>query len=187
MSRYYGFLKFQNNPFKQSGKTLAETVTTTAAFRPAATSPATYKVAPGLKDVPVAIATPSDSAKTVNSIIRSPTRAAITSKRTAHSIADGLFEVSVADGTALSTDIIDMSASPADTVKKRRRTASWKSGANGLTIVTVADNLEKGNTTSRKKNARNHKLTVVADNMEQHIEPWGWIRVRLNAFNQMGI
>ncbi|KAK6236141.1 hypothetical protein SCA6_011478 [Theobroma cacao] len=165
-------LPFDMHANRQSGKTLAETVTTTAAFRPAATSPATYKVAPGLKDVPVAIATPSDSAKTVNSIIRSPTRAAITSKRTAHSIADGLFEVSVADGTALSTDIIDMSASPADTVKKRRRTASWKSGANGLTIVTVADNLEKGNTTSRKKNARNHKLTVVADNMEQHIEPW---------------
>ncbi|XVF34563.1 hypothetical protein REPUB_Repub18cG0069500 [Reevesia pubescens] len=66
-----------------------------------------------------------------------------------------------------------MSASPADTVKKRRRTASWKSGANGFTIVTVADNLEEmGNTTSQKKNARNHKLTAVADNVEQHIEPW---------------
>ncbi|XWS70754.1 hypothetical protein CRYUN_Cryun03dG0076000 [Craigia yunnanensis] len=66
-----------------------------------------------------------------------------------------------------------MSASPADTVKKRTCTASWKSGVNGLTIVTVADNLEEmGNTTSRKKNARNHKPTAVVDKVEQHIEPW---------------
>lgn len=34
---------------------------------------------------------------------------------------------------------IDMGATPADSVKKRRRTASWKIGVNGPTIVSVPD------------------------------------------------
>ncbi|XP_022749618.1 uncharacterized protein LOC111299020 isoform X2 [Durio zibethinus] len=169
-------LAFDMHASRQSGIKLAKTVTTTVASRAAPTCPATSKVAPSavtLKDIPVAIASPSDSVVAVNATIRSPTRAAITSKRSSVSgIANGLFEVSVADATARSTDTIDMSASPADTVKKRRRTASWKSGANVLTNVTVADNLkEMRTTTSRKKNARNRKPTAVADNVEQHFEP----------------
>ncbi|OMO73183.1 Phox/Bem1p [Corchorus capsularis] len=139
------------------------------ASRAAPASPATTKGAATLKDVPVAIATPSGSAIALNAPIRTPTRAANSSKQMAgRSIADGLFEVSVADGTAHSPDTIDMSASPADTVKKRRRTASWRSGANGLTIVTVADNLEEtGNTTSHKRHAKNQKAVPVADDLEQ--------------------
>ncbi|XP_022728814.1 uncharacterized protein LOC111284411 [Durio zibethinus] len=168
---------FDMHANRQSGIKLAESVTATVVSRAAATNPSSSKVAPsaiGLKDVPVAIATTFDSVIAFNATIRSPTRAAIASKRSAvRSIGDGLFEVSIADATAHSTDTIDMSASPADTVKKRRRTASWKSGANGLTIVTVADNLEEmRNTTSQKKNARNRKPTALADNTEQLIEPW---------------
>ncbi|KAL4318923.1 hypothetical protein GQ457_18G003740 [Hibiscus cannabinus] len=132
-----------------------------------AAGPATSKVARtagGLKDVTVGIATPSDSVAGVNATLRSPTRAA---KRTAgRNIVDGLFEVSVADATDCSTDTIDMSASPADTVKKRRRTASWRSGANGLTIATAADDLEDTRKTpSRKKVARKCNAVAVADNM----------------------
>lgn len=139
-------------------------------------SRSTSKVAPsaaGLKDVPVAIGTLSDSVVAVNKSTRSSNRAAITSKHSAsRSIADDLFEVSVADATIPSTDKIDMSASPADTVKKRRRTASWKSGANGVTVVTVDDDLEEaGNTTSRKKNAKKRKSTAVVRKVDHHIEP----------------
>ncbi|KAF2310574.1 hypothetical protein GH714_014619 [Hevea brasiliensis] len=47
------------------------------------------------------------------------------------------------DATAYSSVILDMSATPADNVKKRRRTASWKVGAGGLAIVAVADNIEE--------------------------------------------
>ncbi|KAE8690955.1 2-diacylglycerol 3-beta-galactosyltransferase family protein [Hibiscus syriacus] len=110
----------------------------------------------GLKDVTVGIATP-----------RSPTRAANTSKHTAVcNIVDGLFEVSVVDATDCSTDTFDMSASPGESVKKRRRTDSWRSEANGLTIVPDADNLEETRqTTSWKKVARKCNLAAVPDNM----------------------
>lgn len=136
-----------------------------------AARPATSKVAPsagGLKDVTISIATPSDSVAGVNAALRSPSRAA---KRTAgRNIVDGLFEVSVADAT--DTDTIDMSASPADTVKKRRRTASWKRAANGLTIVTVDDNLEETEKTPpRKKVARKFNPIVVANNGDHQLGP----------------
>lgn len=38
-----------------------------------------------------------------------------------------------------SSDEIDLTATPADAVKKRRRTASWKIGANGPMIVADDD------------------------------------------------
>ncbi|CAL5400449.1 unnamed protein product [Camellia sinensis] len=47
---------------------------------------------------------------------------------------------------------VDMSATPADTVKKRRRTASWKIGVNGPTIVAVPD--DDGDKKSRRMNRR---------------------------------
>ncbi|XP_052183294.1 uncharacterized protein LOC127795565 isoform X2 [Diospyros lotus] len=53
---------------------------------------------------------------------------------------------------------VDMSATPADTVKKRRRTASWKFGANGPTIVAVAD--DAAHKRSRKKSSQ----ILVSDN-----------------------
>ncbi|KAE8669051.1 2-diacylglycerol 3-beta-galactosyltransferase family protein [Hibiscus syriacus] len=123
------------------------------------TGPATFKgscSAVGLKDVSIGIAT-----------LRSPTIAANTSKHTAVcNIIDGLFEVSVIDATDCSTDTFDMSASPAEYVKKRRRTASWSSGANGPTIVPVADNLgETRQTISREKVTRKCNLGAIAGNM----------------------
>ncbi|KAE8687105.1 putative RING/U-box superfamily protein [Hibiscus syriacus] len=138
-----------------------------------AAGPATSKVARsavGLKDVTVGIATPSDSVAGVNATLRSPTKAA---KRTAgRNIVDGLFEVSVADATDCSTDTIDMSASPADTVKKRRRIASWRSGANGLNIVSVDDSPdETRKSTSRKKVARRCNTVAVVDNMSLTLAP----------------
>ncbi|KAK8655009.1 hypothetical protein V6N13_107601 [Hibiscus sabdariffa] len=137
-----------------------------------AVGPATSKgarSAVGLKDVTIGIATSSDFVTGINATLRSPTRAAIASKRTAGpNIVDGLFEVNVTDATDCSTDIHDMSASPAGSVKKRRCTASWRSGENGLTIVTVADNLEETRkNTSQKKVARKCNSVAVADNMSQ--------------------
>ncbi|KAM7511582.1 hypothetical protein LguiB_010457 [Lonicera macranthoides] len=63
---------------------------------------------------------------------------------------------------------VDMTATPADTVKKRRRTASWKIGANGPTIVAVTD--DPGPRKSRRKNARRQISVTVADETEQKQE-----------------
>lgn len=57
-----------------------------------------------------------------------------------------------AKGTADSSMEIDRSVSPADTVKKRRRTAAWKIGANGPTIFSVPD--DEGDERSRKRNSQ---------------------------------
>lgn len=57
-----------------------------------------------------------------------------------------------AKGTADSSMEIDRSVSPADTVKKRRRTAAWKIGADGPTIFSVPD--DEGDERSRKRNSQ---------------------------------
>ncbi|PSS36124.1 Protein FAR1-RELATED SEQUENCE like [Actinidia chinensis var. chinensis] len=54
--------------------------------------------------------------------------------------------------TARGTMQIGKIASPADSVKKRRRTASWKIGVNGPTIVAFSD--DDGDKRSRKKYSR---------------------------------
>ncbi|GFY80883.1 hypothetical protein Acr_01g0006920 [Actinidia rufa] len=54
--------------------------------------------------------------------------------------------------TARGTMQIGKIASPADSVKKRRRTASWKIGVNGPTIVAFSD--DNGDKRSRKKYSR---------------------------------
>lgn len=47
---------------------------------------------------------------------------------------------------------VDFSATPADTVKKRRRTASWKTGANGsIEIGSILDGTEEKESTTRRK------------------------------------
>ncbi|KAL0385232.1 UNVERIFIED_CONTAM: hypothetical protein Sradi_2917500 [Sesamum radiatum] len=59
---------------------------------------------------------------------------------------------------------LDMGGSPADTVKKRRRTASWMIGAHGPTIVAVSDN--DGDSRRRKKNHRGRSSLAASDNLE---------------------
>jgi zinc finger SWIM domain-containing protein 3 len=56
---------------------------------------------------------------------------------------------------------VDLAATPADTVKKRRRTASWKFGANGPTIVSVADDV--GNPRKPRRKRSSNQQPVVAD------------------------
>lgn len=64
--------------------------------------------------------------------------------------------------TAQSPISFDYDATPADTVKKRRRTASWKIGANGPTIV-VTDNDSKEK--SLKKKSRSSTGVMVGNDM----------------------
>lgn len=52
---------------------------------------------------------------------------------------------------------IDVNTSPADTVKKRRRTASWRFGANGPTIVSARDD------DSRETKARRKSYMAIVD------------------------
>ncbi|CAL5443409.1 unnamed protein product [Camellia sinensis] len=62
---------------------------------------------------------------------------------------------------------VDMGTTPADTVKKRRRIASWKVGVNGSTIVAVPDDDDAGDKRPRKKNSRS---LVADDDMRQEGE-----------------
>ncbi|KAJ6296283.1 hypothetical protein OIU78_024184 [Salix suchowensis] len=76
--------------------------------------------------------------------------------------------------------IVDMNASPADTVKKRRRTASWKIGASGPSIVLDDENCESNSdsngdgddqemrSTSRKRKMRTRKGTSWKKNTWDH-------------------
>jgi zinc finger SWIM domain-containing protein 3 len=83
------------------------------------------------------------------------------------------------DTAANDSVIVDMNASPADTVKKRRRTASWKIGANGPSIVPDDDNGESNSdsngdddgemrSASRKRNMRTRKSTSWKKNTWDH-------------------
>ncbi|KAL5783426.1 hypothetical protein ACOSP7_008455 [Xanthoceras sorbifolium] len=77
-----------------------------------------------------------------------------------------------ADRNAHSPVIFDMNASPADTVKKRRRAASRK---NKPTIIEDTDSdEEQTKVASRKKNVRNRNPTAVVENTEQqrNSDPW---------------
>lgn len=83
--------------------------------------------------------------------------------------------IAAIDATAHGSVILDITSTPADTVKKRRRTASWKFGANGPTIVSVTDDVGgKKRTASRKKNSRSQNTVPVADNVEQQQENGPW-------------
>ncbi|XP_057460005.1 uncharacterized protein LOC130750422 isoform X3 [Actinidia eriantha] len=61
--------------------------------------------------------------------------------------------------TSRSSTKINLGATPADSVKKRRRTASWKLGVNGPTIVVVPDDAEEKR--SRKNDSRS--LVICGD------------------------
>ncbi|GAB4828227.1 hypothetical protein Ancab_040041 [Ancistrocladus abbreviatus] len=59
----------------------------------------------------------------------------------------------VANATGHNSTLVDISPCPADTVKKRRRTAAWKAASRGPIIVAVTDDVvEKSNGSSWKKN-----------------------------------
>ncbi|KAG8388477.1 hypothetical protein BUALT_Bualt02G0129800 [Buddleja alternifolia] len=60
----------------------------------------------------------------------------------------------------------DMDGSPADTVKKRRRTASWTIGAHGPTIAAVNDN-DRDKRRRKKNNRGRSSLAVASNTLEQ--------------------
>lgn len=62
-----------------------------------------------------------------------------------------------------SPSTLDMTGSPADTVKKRRRTASWMIGANGPTIVAVGD--DDGGKRRRKKSNQHRSSLAATDDV----------------------
>ncbi|KAF2318119.1 hypothetical protein GH714_041468 [Hevea brasiliensis] len=72
------------------------------------------------------------------------------------------------DANAHLSVTLDMNATPADTVKKRRRTASWKVGASDPAIVAVTDKVkETRKSASRKKSFRNHGAAALVVEEEQ--------------------
>lgn len=75
---------------------------------------------------------------------------------------------STADANANNSTSIDMDSTPADTVKKRRRVASSKRGANGTTIVAnTGDVGKKRKTTPRRKSISKCNTEAVVDAAEQ--------------------
>ncbi|KAK3213115.1 hypothetical protein Dsin_017821 [Dipteronia sinensis] len=79
-----------------------------------------------------------------------------------------------ADKNAHSPIILDMNASPADTVKKRRRAASRKTSAyEPSTDEDSESDGERRKVASRKKNVRNRNLT--AENTEQQPSSAPWL------------
>lgn len=130
----------------------AEAVTATAAARTAATTPTSSKVASSSRKktrakIPAGSVKPSK----VTPRSRSKSKSSATSKksRASCSVSDDPVDVNFsptktdtdadADATANSPVTVDMSATPADTVKKRRRTASWRLSKNGPSIVPVTE------------------------------------------------
>ncbi|KAF3967267.1 hypothetical protein CMV_008731 [Castanea mollissima] len=160
----------------------AATATPVATYTTAAPTNANSSTSPEaitpLAAVPLPGGTAADSVRNVNSTAKSPTGAIINSNLSsaytatenldaANSSPSGSVAVAT-DATAHDPTIIDMCSTPADTVKKRRRTASWKIGANGPAIVAVTDYVEeKRKITSRKKNIQNLSIAIVADDLKQ--------------------
>ena len=160
----------------------AATATPVATYTTAAPTNANSSTSPEaitpLAAVPLPGGTPADSVRSVKATAKSPTGAIINSNlSSAYTATENLDaansspcgSVAVAtDATAHDPTIIDMCSTPADTVKKRRRTASWKIGANGPAIVAVTDYVEeKRKITSRKKNIQNLSIAIVADDLKQ--------------------
>ncbi|KAK2997920.1 hypothetical protein RJ639_024811 [Escallonia herrerae] len=111
-----------------------------------------------------------DSKVAAEATSESPTRATTSSSPSSDSDADEdsdyISRSAVASRTKRkNTTEIDLCATPADTVKKRRRTASWKIGANGPTIVAVTD--DAGGRRSRRKTSRSQSIAAVADETER--------------------
>ncbi|CAN4100576.1 unnamed protein product [Withania somnifera] len=103
-----------------------------------------------------------------NAAVDSPSQAAASSNPSSGHVAEDYSDYAshsraAVDTTARSPISLDCDGTPADTVKKRRRTASWKVGANGPTIVvTNNDTKEK---ISRKKRSRSSTGAMVGNDM----------------------
>jgi hypothetical protein len=112
--------------------------------------------------VSLLVATPDDSVISVKATAQSRTGVIINSNLDA-AYSSPTASIAVAtDATPHDPNIIDMSSTPADTVKKRRRTASWKIGANGPAYVE-----ERRKTTSRKRNIQNRNAATAVDDLKQ--------------------
>ncbi|KAM3374531.1 hypothetical protein P3S68_013245 [Capsicum galapagoense] len=129
--------------------------------RTAAVSPITIQ-SDCLVDVHISCQEPA-----INAAAESPSQATTLSNPSSGHVAEDDSDYAphsrAAVGTAQSPISFDNNGTPADTVKKRRRTASWKIGANGPTIV-VTDNDSKEKI-SRKKNSRNSTGAMVRNVM----------------------
>lgn len=110
----------------------------------------------------VPVSTPGDSVISVKATAQTPSGLAV-SLLPAFTATD---DVVVTGSTAITADanahcstVVDMDSTPADTVKKRRRTAPRKIGANP-TIVAITENDGKRKPTSRKKNILTHNTDI---------------------------
>lgn len=132
----------------------------------ASTTPAaTNKVDASIYDVPItmsedlatAVKETGQSSKKVSRTTRASRAAKRSATRAASSASCTPKQPDTAVARSLDDDIslVDMSCSPADTVKKRRRTASWKVGANGPTIAINDRDAENLGIIPRKKTAEN--------------------------------
>uniref|UniRef100_A0A2P2MXP3 SWIM-type domain-containing protein n=1 Tax=Rhizophora mucronata TaxID=61149 RepID=A0A2P2MXP3_RHIMU len=178
------------------GVKLAKTVTIPPTVRaiPAATAPATKQSKP-VRVIPTATPTSgatdgvhvfsSDGLIDVNVTVQSSSRGGMTSKHSPAYAVTNVYRpdsfsppdcVGIAANTTVQNSVkFDVSDTPADTVKKRRRTASWTFGANGPTIVPVTDDIEvkdKRKGKARKQNDQIHDVAIEADPAPLDISSW---------------
>ncbi|KAL2533002.1 MuDR family transposase [Abeliophyllum distichum] len=115
---------------------------------------------------PTSSAAASDGAADTSSGSQASTASSPSSEHDSDYDSDYKPRVSVAvDANSPSSAGFDTSNSPADAVKKRRRTASWRSGAQRPTVVAVSDNDRRRR--SWKKKNQNQIIVSVNDDLEQ--------------------
>ncbi|KAM1046588.1 uncharacterized protein LOC126592138 [Malus sylvestris] len=156
-----------NTPKRACGIKVAESVTPVPAFT---TSAATLHASP-LSKQPGCIMSVEERTQTAGGVAHMPTMSpAFTSTNNADatsSIPTGSISAT-ADASQHSLDVFDMNCTPADTVKKRRRTAAWKIGANGPTIGSVTDHVgEKRKHMSKKKNIPSRNIATETDDVDE--------------------
>ncbi|KAK2986224.1 hypothetical protein RJ640_010058 [Escallonia rubra] len=152
---------------RETGIKVAETVNRVVALPTTAAKLSPVKRKRGAVDK---VAAHIDSKVAAEATSESPIRATMSSSPSSDSDADEdsdyISRSAVGSRTKRkNTTEIDLGATPADTVKKRRRTASWKIGANGPTIVAVTD--DAGGRRSRRKTSRSQSIAAVADETER--------------------
>lgn len=199
------------NANSDSGVKQAEAVTATAAARPAATTPNSKAASSSRKKtrakktagaVKALKATPQSRSKSKSAATSKKSRATRsdsddsvdvnTSPTATNSVADeAVSDEAVADKKADSPIKVDMSATPADTVKRRRRTASWRFGKNGPSIVTVSEDEDESEdkdededseesqemtkSTSRKRGRHARWLDSITSCLEKQVDVESWV------------
>lgn len=127
-----------------------------------------------LAAIPVSLSVKTlDSVITVRASAQNLTEATINSNlSSAYTAADNLDVAyssatgSIADATPHDPNVIDISSTPADTVKKRRRSASWNIGSNSP--VSLTDHIEeKSQPKSRKKSVQDRNTVTTVDDLKQ--------------------